>query len=96
RRKLIVVGDHACGKTCLLTVFAKGPDIFPQTFPTVFESWVMDIEIDGKRIALTLWDIAMGTVEHVRLRALSYPDTHAVLICFAVDRVEALDNVYEK
>ncbi|KAJ7695804.1 GTP-binding protein rho5 [Mycena rosella] len=92
RRKLVVVGDHACGKTCLLTVFAKGLDSFPQNFPTVFESWVVDIEIDGKCIALVLWDTATGTIEHARLRPLSYPDAHTVLICFAVDRTEALDD----
>ena len=29
RKKLVIVGDGACGKTCLLTMFARG------TFPEV-------------------------------------------------------------
>jgi len=31
-----------------------------------------------------------------RLRPLSYPDSHIVLICFAVDSPDFLDNVQEK
>lgn len=28
RKKLVIVGDGACGKTCLLTVFSRGS--FPE------------------------------------------------------------------
>ena len=49
RRKLVIVGDGACGKTCLLIVFSK--DEFPVVYvPTVFESYVADIEVDGKQV----------------------------------------------
>jgi GTPase SAR1 family protein len=35
RKKLVIVGDGACGKTCLLIVFSK--DQFPEVYvPTVF------------------------------------------------------------
>ncbi|XP_054239741.1 rho-related GTP-binding protein RhoB isoform X3 [Indicator indicator] len=48
RKKLVVVGDGACGKTCLLIVFSK--DEFPEVYvPTVFENYVADIEVDGKQ-----------------------------------------------
>lgn len=49
RRKLVIVGDGACGKTCLLIVFSK--DQFPEVYvPTVFENYVADIEVDGKQV----------------------------------------------
>ena len=49
RKKLVMVGDGACGKTCLLIVFSK--DQFPEVYvPTVFENYVADIEVDGKQV----------------------------------------------
>ena len=55
RKKLVIVGDGCCGKTCLLIVFSK--DQFPEVYvPTVFENYVADIEVDGKQVELALWD----------------------------------------
>lgn len=49
RKKLVIVGDGACGKTCLLIVFSK--DQFPEVYvPTVFENYVADIEVDSKQV----------------------------------------------
>ncbi|KEY83820.1 Rho GTPase Rho1 [Aspergillus fumigatus] len=94
RRKLVIVGDGACGKTCLLIVFSKGP--FPEVYvPTVFENYVADVEVDGKHVELALWDTA-GQEDYDRLRPLSYPDSHVILICFAIDSPDSLDNVQEK
>ena len=57
RRKLVIVGDGACGKTCLLFAFTK--DEFPDKYiPTVFENYVSDIEVEGKLVELALWDTA--------------------------------------
>ncbi|KAI0391024.1 small GTPase-binding protein [Xylariaceae sp. FL0594] len=159
RRKLVIVGDGACGKTCLLIVFSKGT--FPEVrnrdsrprrhrfhislklaappgqhtpsaldhnytrpppavpclasinhplrtrvlililvlvlvyVPTVFENYVADVEVDGKHVELALWDTA-GQEDYDRLRPLSYPDSHVILICFAIDSPDSLDNVQEK
>ncbi|CEG74531.1 GTP-binding protein Rho1 [Rhizopus azygosporus] len=94
RAKLVIVGDGACGKTCLLIVFARGT--FPEAYiPTVFESYVADIEVDGKNVELALWDTA-GQEDYDRLRPLSYPDSHVILVCFSIDSPDTLDNVQEK
>ncbi|KAJ3219177.1 GTP-binding protein Rho1 [Clydaea vesicula] len=94
RRKLVIVGDGACGKTCLLIVFSRNE--FPEVYvPTVFENYVADVEVDGRHVELALWDTA-GQEDYDRLRPLSYPDSHVILICYAVDSPDSLDNVQEK
>ena len=55
--KLVVVGDGAVGKTCLLTSFASKQ--FPTGYvPTVFDSWASNVVIDGQPCLLALWDTA--------------------------------------
>lgn len=94
RRKLVIVGDGACGKTCLLFAFTK--DEFPDKYiPTVFENYVSDIEVDGKLVELALWDTA-GQEDYDRLRPLSYPDTDVILMCFSVDSRDSLENIQAK
>ncbi|XP_071081789.1 transforming protein RhoA-like [Haliotis cracherodii] len=94
QKKLVVVGDGGCGKTCLLMVFRK--DEFPDVYvPTVFESYAKVVEVDNKLISLTLWDTA-GQEGYDRLRPLSYPRTDVILMCFSIDVPDSLDNVLEK
>uniref|UniRef100_A0A8C5FIQ5 Ras homolog family member B n=1 Tax=Gadus morhua TaxID=8049 RepID=A0A8C5FIQ5_GADMO len=94
RKKLVAVGDGACGKTCLLIVFSK--DEFPEVYvPTVFETYVADIEVDSQQVQLALWDTA-GQEDYDRLRPLSYPDTDVILMCFSVDSPDSLENISEK
>ncbi|KCV72302.1 rho family, other, variant [Fonticula alba] len=94
RRKLVIVGDGACGKTCLLIMFSKKQ--FPEIYvPTVFENYVADVTVDGKRVELALWDTA-GQEDYDRLRPLSYPDSHVILVCFAINNPDSLENVQEK
>lgn len=90
----MIVGDGACGKTCLLIMFSR--DEFPQVYvPTVFENYVADLEYEGKTVELALWDTA-GQEDYDRLRPLSYPDTNVLLICYSVDAPDSLENVPEK
>eukprot|EP00054_Salpingoeca_dolichothecata_P012290 m.68177 g.68177 ORF g.68177 m.68177 type:complete len:193 (-) comp19872_c0_seq2:22-600(-) len=94
RKKLVAVGDGAIGKTCLLVVFANGE--FPKKYiPTVFDNYVAELECDGKRVDLHLWDTA-GQEDYDRLRPLSYPDTDVLLICYSVDSHDSMENAEEK
>ncbi|KAJ3270176.1 GTP-binding protein Rho1 [Borealophlyctis nickersoniae] len=94
RRKLVIVGDGAGGKTSLLLMFTKKK--FDQEYiPTVFENHVADINVDGRQVELALWDTA-GQEDYDRIRPLSYGEAHVILICFAIDSPDSLDNVETK
>lgn len=94
KRKIVVVGDGGCGKTCLLIVYAQNR--FPEAYiPTVFENYVTNRQFDGKIIEIALWDTA-GQEEYDRLRPLSYPESHVILIVFSVDFPVSLANVQDK
>lgn len=94
RRKLVIIGDGACGKTSVLYVFTLGK--FPQEYhPTVFENYVTDCRVDGIKVTLTLWDTA-GQEEYERLRPFSYSKADVILIGFAVNDRESLVNARTK
>jgi len=94
RRKLVIVGDGACGKTSLLCSFALGE--FPKEYhPTVFDNYVAEIRLDDKPVQLALWDTA-GQEEYERLRPMSYSKSHVILIAFALDTPDSLENVTTK
>ncbi|KZV61325.1 signal transducer [Peniophora sp. CONT] len=94
KKKLVVVGDGGCGKTCLLIVYAENR--FPEAYiPTVFENYVTQVPFEGKSVELALWDTA-GQEEYDRLRPLSYPESDVILIVFSVDFPVSLANVQDK
>ncbi|PPQ73034.1 hypothetical protein CVT24_001414 [Panaeolus cyanescens] len=94
KRKLVVVGDGGCGKTCLLIVYAENR--FPEAYiPTVFENYVTLVQHESKVVEVALWDTA-GQEEYDRLRPLSYPESDVILIVFSVDFPTSLANVLDK
>ncbi|CAL4241408.1 unnamed protein product [Meganyctiphanes norvegica] len=92
--KLVIVGDGAVGKTCLLVVYTS--DSFPEDYiPTIFENYSKLLNIAGKVINLALWDTA-GQEEYDHLRPLSYPQTDVIAICFSLANSNSLQNVRNK
>ena len=66
RRKLVIVGDGACGKTCLLIVFSKGT--FPEVSPPIRFSLQGCKKIDAVRVAERTHGVTEGTTDGVKQR----------------------------
>ena len=54
-----------------------------------------EVDFEGKTIEIALWDTA-GQEEYDRLRPLSYPESHIILIVFSIDFPVSLANVQDK
>ena len=55
RIKTVIVGEQQVGKTCFALKSVK--NIFPEVYiPTIFENYYVDKEVDGKTIAVGVWD----------------------------------------
>ena len=94
RKKVVVVGDGGCGKTCLLISYVdkKMPSGY---IPTIFETYIADLSIDNIPFELSLYDTA-GQDAYDRLRPLSYPDTDVLIVCFSADSPDSLYNAFDK
>ncbi|NXE84303.1 RHO1 protein, partial [Cochlearius cochlearius] len=95
RRRLTVVGDDCCGKTCLL--FALCHEQLPKSYePTVFDAYTADTEVDGKEMKLILFDVAgKNEISYRNLRSVFYRDTDVILMCFSVDRPHSQQNILD-
>eukprot|EP01120_Amphizonella_sp_Union-15-10_P007803 TRINITY_DN267_c1_g1_i1.p1 TRINITY_DN267_c1_g1~~TRINITY_DN267_c1_g1_i1.p1 ORF type:complete len:226 (-),score=52.30 TRINITY_DN267_c1_g1_i1:135-812(-) len=92
--KVMVVGDTAVGKTCLLISYTTNS--FPgEHTPTVFDNYNANAVVQGEAVNLGLWDTA-GSDDYNQLRPLSYPGTDVFLVCFSIHNVESWKNVKTK
>ena len=89
--KLVVIGDGAVGKTCLLIVYAKG-QFPPEYVPTVFDNYTAKVKLNDEVINVQIWDTA-GQEELENIRTLSYANTSVFLLCFSVVDKASYDNI---
>ena len=91
--KIVVVGDGAVGKTCLLISYTTNE--FPGEYvPTIFDSDTKTVIYGGEPYTLTFFDTAGGE-DYWQLRPLTYHETDVFLICFSVVWPSSFENVKE-
>lgn len=96
--KLLIVGDGAIGKSCLLTrIQDKEPKFDAEAYePTTFDNYLLDWEVeeDGvlKMTQIALWDSA-GQEAFKSLREMSYAGTDIHMVGYACDNLISLNNI---
>merc|ERR1712166_25538 len=94
--KVLICGDGAIGKTCLLdTLCEKGgidwdaPEYKPTAADNLQRNWS---DADGKEWEISLWDTA-GQEALANLRKNAYPGTEILLIGFDMTKGVSLENI---
>ena len=69
----------------------------PTYRPTIFEAYETEIQLEEFDVPfqLSIWDTP-GQEDYERLRPLSYPHADIIVLCFAVDSPDSLDNIEDK
>ncbi|XP_026861255.2 ras-related protein Rab-34 [Electrophorus electricus] len=89
--KVIVVGDVAVGKTCLINRFCK--DTFTKSYKaTIGVDFEMErFEVLGVPFSLQLWDTA-GQERFKCIASTYYRGAHAIIVVFDLSNYYSLDN----
>ncbi|OAG30460.1 hypothetical protein NEDG_02002 [Nematocida displodere] len=95
-KKIVIVGDGGCGKTCLLHKYVS-KEFLSDYCPTVFDRSEIPYidELTKRRIRLDLWDTA-GQEDYDRIRTLSYLDTDLIIVCFALNSKKTFVSVGDR
>ncbi|KAI1125242.1 P-loop containing nucleoside triphosphate hydrolase protein [Nemania abortiva] len=95
-KRVICVGDALAGKTSFLLRWYQYSFVeTPYNVVLTTECYSRTSIIGGKSVKLTIQDTP-GSEDYDRLRAIFYPNTDLVLICFQIDNPDSLDNIEEK
>ncbi|GFR12379.1 ras-like GTP-binding protein Rho1 [Trichonephila clavata] len=94
RKKIVLVGDEKCGKIGLIFNYFSGALPNPAE-PQIYKDYLTEIEVDGQTIPIVLW-IVPAQEHYSAIRTLSYDDSKAVILCYAIDNPTSLRNACEK
>ncbi|KAM0674052.1 hypothetical protein GVAV_002570 [Gurleya vavrai] len=87
--KVMIVGEGATGKTCMLEVFRSGK--FPSEYvPTIVDNFIKETEVDNQKITLAIWDTS-GQESYSAVRTIAYSDTEIVIMCYSVEDKNSLE-----
>jgi len=90
--KLLLIGDSAVGKSCLLLRFSDDTytDSYISTIGVDFK--IRTIELDGKTIKLQIWDTA-GQERFRTITSSYYRGAHGIIVVYDCTDLESFNNV---
>uniref|UniRef100_A0A1E1WS78 Rho-related GTP-binding protein RhoU n=1 Tax=Pectinophora gossypiella TaxID=13191 RepID=A0A1E1WS78_PECGO len=92
--KCVLVGDGAVGKSSLIAAYAQ--DTFREEYqPTAYDTFNVVVDVDDRPVCVEICDTA-GQDSMSELRALCYPGTDVLMLCFSVVRPETFRSVAER
>merc|ERR1712166_265118 len=95
--KVVIVGDGAVGKSCLMDTMTGGCVVNwddPEYQPTSANNTGVDWDSDTNSFEIELWDTA-GQEALSHLRAPAYLDTHVFVLAYDMTQPHTLENVLE-
>jgi len=90
--KLLLIGDSGTGKSSLLLRFTDDKFDNEQAATIGVDFKVRILEVDGKKIKLTIWDTA-GQERFRTLTSSYYRGAHGVILVYDVGSRESFDNL---
>ncbi|KAH9509645.1 Ras- protein Rab-8A [Bulinus truncatus] len=90
--KLLLIGDSAVGKTCILFRFSE--DAFNSTFISTIgiDFKIRTIELDGKKIKLQIWDTA-GQERFRTITTAYYRGAMGIMLVYDITNEKSFDNI---
>jgi len=96
--KVVICGDGAIGKTCLIKGLMRPEDDFDENYQTSSNNHCLEVEGEHESgqisIKYELWDTA-GQEVLKTLRQLTYPSTNVLMIGFDMNKKDSLANIRE-
>ncbi|KAI5644043.1 ras family domain-containing protein [Phthorimaea operculella] len=92
--KCVLVGDGAVGKSSLIAAYAQ--DRFREEYtPTAYDTFNVVVDVDDRPVCVEICDTA-GQDNMSELRALCYPGTDVLMLCFSVVRPETFRSAAQR
>eukprot|EP00924_Labyrinthula_sp_SR-Ha-C_P004726 maker-scaffold_1-snap-gene-9.19-mRNA-1 protein AED:0.27 eAED:0.27 QI:126/1/1/1/0.75/0.6/5/281/202 len=89
--KIVISGDGAVGKTCVLMGYAL--KVFPAEYvPTVFDNYHLQVKIEDRPVAVEIVDTA-GQEEFRQIRQLGYQGADVLILCYSVSNPASFENL---
>jgi len=90
--KVLIIGDSAVGKSCMLMRFAE--DTWTESFISTIgvDFKIRSVELDGKAIRLQIWDTA-GQERFRTITSSYYRGAHGIIVVYDVTDGESFNNV---